>query len=434
MNPFDPWTGEVQDYSKLFTDFGVSPFEELLPRIPRPHRLMRRRVIFAHRSYESVLNAMLAGERFAAMSGFMPSGRIHLGHKMVMEEIIWHQQQGGDAFLAIADMEAHAVRGIPWDQCRRLGIEEYILSAIALGLEPGATVYFQSACQPVRDLAFELGIKANFSELSAIYGFGGETSISHMTAAVIQSADILQPQLKEHGGPRPVVIPVGADQDPHIRLTRGLAHRMNMFLIESRSENQDKEYISIRRKTAPPGLLEKIADRLEGDIQKFEAHIDVRNNPDIRAIQETVRGVELEAGGYAFLPPAATYHRFMTGLQGGKMSSSQPESYIALTEPPEDAARKIMRGKTGGRVSLEEQRKLGGQPEVCSIYELFLYHLIEDDQELQEIYQECRQGNRMCGPCKKHAAELMTVFLREHQQKREEAREWLGEFGIKERT
>ncbi len=31
------------------------------------------------------------------------------------------------------------------------------------------------------------------------------------------------PQLPEFGGPKPVVVPVGADQDPHIRLARDLA-------------------------------------------------------------------------------------------------------------------------------------------------------------------------------------------------------------------
>jgi tryptophanyl-tRNA synthetase len=229
MTTLDPWGAvKIDNYSKLFDEFGISKFDDLLAKIPNPHRYMRRHVIFGHRSYESVLEAMLSGKPFAAMSGFMPSGRAHLGHKMVMEEIIWHQQQGGEAFLAIADMEAHAVRGKSWKECRELGINEYILSAIALGFEPGERghIYFQSKSANVKDLSFELGIKANFSELSAIYGFSGETNIAHMVSAVTQSADILQPQLTEFGGPKPVVIPVGADQDPHIRLTRGLANKI----------------------------------------------------------------------------------------------------------------------------------------------------------------------------------------------------------------
>ncbi|MDD5474116.1 MAG: tryptophan--tRNA ligase [Candidatus Methanoperedens sp.] len=428
MTTLDPWGAvKIDNYSKLFDEFGISKFDDLLARIPNPHRYMRRHVIFGHRSYDTVLDAMLSKKPFAAMSGFMPSGKAHLGHKMVMEEIIWHQQQGGDAFLAIADMEAHAVRGKSWKECRELGINEYILSAIALGFEPGGHIYFQSKSNQVKDLAFELGIKANFSELSAIYGFNGETNIAHMVSAITQSADILQPQLAEFGGPKPVVIPVGADQDPHIRLTRGLAYKVNMFIVEER-QGQEKSFISVRGKAAPKEALSEIAKRTGGKL--YEEHVDVFKRT-LEEVEKIVRRVELQYGGYAFMPPASTYHKFMTGLQGGKMSSSLPESYIALTEPPEEGAKKVMRAKTGGRVTLEEQKKLGGEPDKCSVYELLLFHLIDDDNELLEVYKDCVGGTRVCGNCKKHAAELMRGFLKEHQEKREQARERLDEFGLK---
>jgi len=52
------------------------------------------------------------------------------------------------------------------------------------------------------------------------------------------------------------------------------------------------------------------------------------------------------------------------------------------------------------------------------IYELFLYHLIEDDKELQEIYNSCKKGERMCGNCKKCAVELTEKLLTDLQEKR----------------
>ncbi len=427
MTTLDPWGAvRIDNYSKLFDEFGISRFDELLGRIPDPHRYMRRHIIFGHRSYESILDAMLKGKPFAALSGFMPSGRVHLGHKMVMDEIIWHQKHGGDTYLAIADREAHAVRGISWEKCRELGINEYILSAIALGFEPGGNIYFQSRSDPVKDLAFELGIKANFSELSAVYGFSGETNIAHMVSVLTQSADILHPQLKDSGGPKPVVIPVGADQDPHIRLTRGLAYKMNMFIVEERS-GAEGAYISVRGKAALKEALFEIAKRTGGKL--YEEHVDIFAR-DLQEVESIVREVELKYGGYAFMPPASTYHKFMTGLQGGKMSSSIPESYIALTDTPDEGAKKVMRAKTGGRVTLEEQKRLGGEPEQCTVYELLLYHLVEDDKELMDYYRDCVGGTRVCGRCKKYAAELMREFLKEHQEKRELAKERLGEFGL----
>jgi len=425
----DPWSStNIEDYSKLFEEFGIMPFDDLYSRIEDPHRLMRRKVIFGHRSYEHVLDAMNKKEPFAVMSGFMPSGRIHLGHKMVMEEIIWHQQKGADAFVGIADREAHSVRGISWDKCRDTGINEYILSLIALGFEPHGHIYFQSTSDNVKDLSFELGSKVNYSELSAIYGFTGETSVSHMVSAVTQSADILHPQLEEYGGPKPTVIPVGADQDPHIRLTRGLGHKMNMFKIEGREDKDGNHYFSIRSKAAPQGALEKLHDMIPGSTKLFEGHLDVLDADNFEELLKTVRDVELRYGGYAFVPPAATYHRFMSGLQGGKMSSSIPESHIALLDEPKEGAKKVKRAKTGGRISLEEQKKLGGEPDKCSVYELLLFHLMEDDQELLQIREECVTGQRTCGSCKNLAAERMEKFLKDHQEKRELAKERLDEY------
>jgi tryptophanyl-tRNA synthetase len=450
----DPWGAvHVDDYSKLFLEFGISSFDDILPKLNDPHPYMRRKIIFGHRNYDSVLRAMQRHEPFAVMSGFMPSGRAHFGHMMVMNEIIWHQQQGGDAFAAIADMEAHAVRGISWERCKDLGINEYILSLIALGFEPNESshIYFQSKNYEMRDLAFELGREANFSEVSAIYGFSGETHISHMESVMAQGADILHPQLQEFGGPKPVVIPVGADQDPHIKLTRDLARRMRRFLVEHRQDlnapfqsgGHCASYISIRGKSASSELMQAAESALQdagiGKVKSYEEHIDVTEisykddfalKDLLEAVDRLIIKVEIEHGQYGFIPPASLYHRFMTGLTGGKMSSSKPESHIALTEDPKEAGKKIMRAITGGRQSLSEQKKLGGEPEKCSIYEFLVFHLSEDDKELLELDAQCRSGRRMCGTCKKDVAERIERFLREHQQAREAARERLPEFGI----
>ncbi|MDI6903753.1 MAG: tryptophan--tRNA ligase [Methanocellales archaeon] len=423
---FDPWsTEDIEDYSKLFDEFGVSPFEDLLAEVPNPHPYMRRHVIFGHRDYQSILDAIRESKPFGVMSGFMPSGPVHLGHKMVMDEIIWHQQMGADAFFAVADMEAHSVRGVSWKECTEVGINEYVLSLIALGFEPPGRIYFQSKDPVVKDLAFELGVEANLSEMSAIYGFSGETHVSHMMSTLVQSADILQAQLSVYGGPKPVVIPVGFDQDPHIRLTRDLASRMRMFKVETR-----EGHISVRAKHPNKEAMHDIADRIEGDVKLYAEHVDIYDG-DVKKIESIVRAVEIEHDGYGFYPPSSLYHRFMSGLTGGKMSSAIPDSIIALTDPPGIAAEKVKKAKTGGRVTLADQRKLGGEPQKCTVYELLLFHLIEDDAHIAEIFTECKEGKRTCGKCKSLAAELMTEFLREHQDGRGCARERLDEFGLK---
>ena len=54
-------------------------------------------------------------------------------------------------------------------------------------------------------------------------------------------------------------------------------------------------------------------------------------------------------------------------------------------------------------MTLEENRKKkGGNPEECSVFELMLFHLLEDDNELLEVKQECIQE----GGCAAHASNL----------------------------
>ncbi|MCL2141851.1 MAG: tryptophan--tRNA ligase [Methanimicrococcus sp.] len=434
----DPWkSSEISDYSKLFNEFGISPFTDMVDEIPNPHKYMTRGIIFGHRGFEMIAKAISDKEPFVVLDGFMPTGKAHFGHKMVMDQIIWYQQNGGIAVVGIADKEAHAVRGYTWEECKRIGVEEYLISLIALGLQPEKTrLYFQSEFQAVKDLAFELGTKVNFSEMSAIYGFSGETHLAHMVSTVTQGADILHSQLKEFEGPIPIVVPVGADQDPHIRLTRDIASKMNMFLVEQRQDAKSgHKYWSVRGKNAPETSFKEIDQKIKSRFSKISTkiskeHMDIFGTISKEDLDYIVREVELDNGGFAFMLPASTYHRFMTGLTGGKMSSSIPDSNIALSEDPKSAVKKIMKAKTGGKATVEEQKELGGDPSRCSVYEFCLFHLMDDDAELLQMEKECRSGQILCGACKKRAAEKLEAFLIDLSQKREDAYAKLPMFGI----
>ena len=405
-----PWeVGGVIDYGRLLREFGISPFDEVIGEIENPMHLMRRGIIFGHRDYFRIIRAMKEGKPWAVMSGFMPSGLPHFGHKMTMDEIIWHQKAGGFAHVAIADMEAHAVRGLSWEKVKEIG-EMYLRSIAALGLKPEkAILYFQSAFPAVKDLAFELSAEVNWSELKAIYGFTPETPLAKMFVTSVQAADILHPQLSKFGGPKPVVVPVGADQDPHLRLTRDLAARVSIFAFERIDGG-----VRIRSRKGSD-YLRKLEKELKFEFRSYAEHIDVFG--DYEEIVEFVREREVEMGGFAFIPPSSTYHRFITGLTGGKMSSSKPESYISLFDEPDVAAKKVRRAITGGRGSAEEQRRLGGEPEKCAVFELFSIHLIESDEELESIRERCRNGELLCGECKKKASQMVREFLQDFQEK-----------------
>jgi tryptophanyl-tRNA synthetase len=402
----NPWSSTPSlDIEKTFADFGIDPIAPAIADLPEIPYFMRRGIVVGHRDYRPIAEAIKNKKPFHILTGFMPSGHPHLGHLMVMKEVVWHVQQGGNGYITMADREAHAVRGLSWEKCNEYG-KEYLSCLYALGFE-GQT-YFQSKNNRLKDLAFEAATKVNFSELAAIYGFGADTDLAHADSVITQVADILYPQIDRE--PAPTVVPVGIDQDPHIRLTRGIAHKMRMFTVEERDG-----YISVRSKNAPEAALEAVKKAFP-HAKKYERHVDIK---DARCVdvKEKVREIERSQGGFAFYTPSSTYHIFMPGLTGGKMSSSIPESIISFHESEAVVRKKVMSGITGGRMTLEEQKRLGGEPDKCSIYLLNLFHMVTDDNELAEIRRKCTAGEITCGQCKKETAERVVVFLKDFKEK-----------------
>jgi len=111
--------------------------------------------------------------------------------------------------------------------------------------------------------------------------------------------------------------------------------------------------------------------------------------------------------------------KFVWGLEGpySKMSASKPETAIILTGDPEKEARKVFRAVTGGRITLEEQRKYGGDPEKCSVFHWFKIFFEPDDKKLEERYWKCKNGELTCGECKRELYERIKKFLEEHQKR-----------------
>ncbi|MCK5671070.1 tryptophan--tRNA ligase, partial [Candidatus Bathyarchaeota archaeon] len=98
---------------------------------------------------------------------------------------------------------------------------------------------------------------------------------------------------------------------------------------------------------------------------------------------------------------------------------------------PKVAGKKVMRAFTGGRDTVEEQRRLGGRPEICNVYAYFYFLFEDDDVALVERETSCKKGEILCGHCKNELSRRVEAFLTDFQEKREKAREVLDEFLIK---
>ena len=112
--------------------------------------------------------------------------------------------------------------------------------------------------------------------------------------------------------------------------------------------------------------------------------------------------------------PAAIISKFIPGLKGpknGKMSTSDPMSAVYLSDDETTVKKKLAKyAFSGGRDTLEEQRKYGAVPEVDFAFNTFML-LTEDSKEVDKVYDEYKSGKLLSGEMKQMAADKINAFL-----------------------
>tara|TARA_X000001036_G_scaffold314184_1_gene292688 strand:- start:3509 stop:4891 length:1383 start_codon:yes stop_codon:yes gene_type:complete len=447
----DPWSSEQStDYARIRDQFGLEGVD--VSKLPNPGMLHRRGIVFAHRDLDVILGCIERSDPFGVLTGLMPSGRMHLGHSMVIDQVRWFQEQGADITVTVADLEALATRGTSLAEGRENAINEYVHNYAALGLDPSNTnVYFQSSRPAVQRLAFTLGRRTNLSEFEAIYGFRGDTNLAHVQAPLVQAGDIIHPQLEEYGGLRPIVVPVGVDQDPHLRLTRGIAGKTHWFNVKPRKAGGLTVALSVQTDNAelfgvaPNGRVDRatretIFQRLKDSLAPM-GYADFVANPkhgtldipganlsDAGQVRMCVLALEREMGGMGLMPPCSTYHRFAVGMTGDKMSSSKPQTTIFMDDSIEEMSKKVKRAFSGGQPTVEEHRRLGGDCSKDVAFQYLQFFFEPDDSELGRIAREYESGRMLAGEIKQICIERASEWLTDLSEKRDMWEGRLDEF------
>lgn len=362
-----PWevSGDI-DYAKLIKEFGLTPLRGL-PDVFNENVLFRRKTIFAHRDFQRILEAIRDNKSFVMMTGLMPSGKFHLGHMLLAQQMVFYQKLGAKLYIAVADLEAYNARQKSLTELRKVAIDQYLLSYIALGLKSkNCDFYFQSErskdakkANAYYRLASNFSRYATFNEFKAIYG---EISPGKMNASLLQASDMFHPQLPEfEGGPVPVLVPVGIDQDPHLRISRDMGKRY-----------KDHKFIQL----------------------------------------------------------SSTYHSFLPGLGGsGKMSSSDENSLIAMTDSEEMVEKKIKKyAFSGGQATIQEHRKKGGNPDIDVSFQYLKMFFEPDDEKLRHIHDDYKSGKMLTHELKQILIDKINKFLKKHQAERRKAEKMVKRF------
>jgi tryptophanyl-tRNA synthetase len=257
--------------------------------------------------------------------------------------------------------------------------------------------------------------------------------------------------MDEYGGLRPIVVPVGVDQDPHLRLTRDITQKSNWFNVKQRKSGGLTVALSVQDgNRSQLGVSESgkvdmssrnsMMSNLETSIKSL-GFSDLKVNPkhgtieipgatsaDKFRIRMKLLSTERKMGGMGLLPPCSTYHRFAVGMTGDKMSSSKPESTIFMDDDIEVMTKKVKRAISGGQPTVEEHRRLGGNVSKDVAFQYLQFFFEKDDNALQEVQNEYESGRLLAGEIKQLCIDSATEWLGELAEKRGQWADRVDEF------
>ncbi|KAJ3890347.1 hypothetical protein GG344DRAFT_88906 [Lentinula edodes] len=350
------------DYEKLIVQFGTRRIDEsLLQRFEKltgrkPHVLLRRGMFFSHREFDKILDRYEQGKPFFLYTGRGPSSdSMHLGHMIPFVFTKWLQ----DVFdvplvIQLTDDEKFLFK-------HELKVEQTkafgrmnARDIIAVGVNPDKTFIFS-------DYDYVSGpFYENVSKISR--------QITYSQA----------------------------------KATFGFNDSDNIGKIH---------FASIQAAPSFSNSFPQIFGTVSNITCLIPCAID--QDPYFRLTRDVAQKLK-------YPKPALIHSKFFPALQGPqtKMSASDPNSSIYMTDKPAQIKNKINKhGFSGGQETEEEHRRLGGDTEVDVAYQ-YLTFFLEDDEELANLGEEYRAGRLLTGQLKAKCIQLLQQFVSDFQERR----------------
>ncbi|KAG9336415.1 hypothetical protein JZ751_002762 [Albula glossodonta] len=369
----DPWNVSTSsakgvDYDKLIVRFGSSKIDqELVDRIERvtgqkPHQFLRRGIFFSHRDMHQILDAYENKKSFYLYTGRGPSSEaMHVGHLIPFIFTKWLQ----DVFdiplvIQLTDDEKYLWKDLSLEECHRYAVEN-AKDIIACGFDVNKTFIFSD----LDYMGMSPGFYRNVVKVQKHVTFNQVKGIFGFT-----DSDC-----------------IGKISFPAIQ--------------------------------AAPSFSTSFPQIFNGrkDVQcLIPCAID--QDPYFRMTRDVAPRI-----GYP--KPALLHSTFFPALQGAqtKMSASDPNSSIFLTDTAKQIKNKINKHAfSGGKDTIEEHRKYGGNAEVDVSF-MYLTFFLEDDEQLEKIRKDYTSGALLTGELKKCLIETLQPMIMAHQERRKQVTE-----------
>ncbi|CAI5962331.1 unnamed protein product [Closterium sp. NIES-64] len=361
VTPWEVSSGGGIDYNKLIEQFGCQRLEPpLVSRMEkltgvRAHPFLRRGIFFAHRDFDKILDAVEKGERFYLYTGRGPSSEaLHLGHLIPFMFTKWLQE----AFKVPLVIQLTDDEKYLW---KSMSVEE----ARRLARENAKDII---AC------GFDVSRTFIFCDFDYVGGDFYQNIVKIARCVTLNQARGIfgfdgEDCIGKVGFPPVQAAPACPSSFPHL-----FGRKNEVRCLIPHAIDQDP-YFRMTRDCAP---------RL------------------------------------GFHKPALIESRFFPALQGesGKMSASDPNSAVFVTDSPKEIKNKINRyAFSGGGATIEEHRAKGANLEV-DVPVKYLSFFLDDDIELEHIKTEYGAGRMLTGEVKGRLVEVLTAMVERHQKAR----------------
>ena len=331
-----PWhvEGDI-DYDKLIKQFGTQKIsDDLLLKLQKitgeDHFMLRRGVFFSHRDLNLILENYEKGKDFFLYTGRGPSGHTHIGHLVPWVFAKWLQDKFNvNMYFQLTDDEKFfAKQDLSLDQTTDFAFEN-ALDFIALGFKPDKTKIIVNTknIKTLYPIAAQVAKKINFSNTKAVFGFTNDTNVGMIFYTSLQSA----PCFIED---KQVLIPLGVDQDPHFRITRDIAPKINKtkpalihnIMIPSLLGPGGKMSASDEKNTIyttdSPEVVKKKINKyaFSGGQPDIDEHRKIGGNPDIDVSYQYLR--------IFFEPDDNKLKKIYDDYKSGKMLTGELKSIL----------------------------------------------------------------------------------------------------------
>jgi tryptophanyl-tRNA synthetase len=362
------------DYEKISQRWATSLINEtLLERFERltgkkPHRWLRRGLFFSHRDFDLILDCYERGDPFFLYTGRGPSaGSLHIGHTIPFEFTKWLQDVF-DVPLVIMltdDEKALFKNNLSFEETMQFA-RENARDVIAMGFDVKKTFIYSDLKYLSGHIllnAWEFSKLIPFNQVRGAFGFDGSTNIGRIFFPALQC------------------VAAFATSYPHIWGT------------DPDSDFRSKDVAAI------PCLIPCAIDQ----------------DPYFRLVRDNCHRMANPSP-----KPALIHSKFLTALQGpgGKMSASNPNSAIFMSDSAAQVKKKINKfAFSGGQDTAELQREHGGNPDVDVAYQ-YLSYFEDDDAKLQQIHDTYKKGELLTGELKATCIKQLQDYVVGFQERR----------------